>query len=151
MSQIAVLSAVSTVAATTTVPSGAAPAARATRAQWTGRILSGLVVVFLAFDLALKLLQLPQAVEATAKMGFPDGTLPALGVVQLICLIAYLVPRTAILGAVLWTGYLGGAIATHLHTGGPLFNYVFPFLVAALLWGGLWLRDRRLRGVFAAR
>jgi hypothetical protein len=121
------------------------------RARLTGRILSGLVVAFLAFDLTIKLLQLPDAVKATAQFGFPDGTLLALGVIQLVCLILYLVPRTAILGAVLWTGYLGGAIATHLRMGGPAFSFVFPLLVAALLWGGLWLRDRRLRGVFAAR
>ncbi len=68
-----------------------------------------------------------------------------------MCLIAYLIPRTAILGAVLWTGYLGGAIATHLRTGGPAFSLVFPLLVAALLWGGLWLRDCRTRVVLAPR
>lgn len=119
------------------------------RALWIGRILSGLVVLFLAFDAAIKLLEVPAAVEATAKIGFPPGTLFTLGVIQLICLIVYLVPRTAVLGAVLWTGYLGGAVATHLRTGGPAFSLVFPFLVAALLWGGLWLRDRRTRAVLA--
>lgn len=121
------------------------------RAVWTGRILSGLVALFLAFDLAMKLLQLPDAVKATAQLGFPDGTLPALGVIQLVCLILYLVPRTAVLGAVLWTGYLGGAIATHVRAGGPPFNFVFPIAVAALLWGGLYLRDGRLHGVFSPR
>lgn len=115
------------------------------KAQWIGRILSGLVVVFLASDAAFKLVQTPDAVDATARLGFPPGTLVGLGIVQLVCLLAYLVPRTAVLGAVLWTGYVGGAIATHLRTGGPLFNLIFPVLVAALLWGGLWLRDRRAR------
>ena len=121
------------------------------RARWTGRILTGLVVAFLAFDLTIKLLQLPFAVKATAELGFPDGTLLALGLIQLACLILYLVPRTAVLGAVLWTGYLGGAIATHLRMHGPAFNFVFPVLVAAMLWGSLRLRDGRLRGVFTPR
>jgi len=121
------------------------------KALWTGRIATGLVVSFLAFDAAIKLLGVPAAAEATAKLGFPPGTVFALGVIQLACLIAYLIPRTAILGAVLWTGYLGGAIATHLRTGGPVFSLVFPVLVAALLWGGLWLRDRRTRAVLAPR
>ena len=135
--------AISTVASCTAEPSR--------RARWTGRILTGLVVAFLAFDLSIKLLQLPFAVQATAELGFPDGSLLALGLIQLACLILYLLPRTAILGAVLWTGYLGGALATHLRMRSPAFSFVFPFLVAALLWGGLWLRDRRLRGVFGPR
>jgi DoxX-like family len=121
------------------------------KALWTGRILSGLVVLFLAFDAAVKLLEVPAAVEATSKFGFPPGTLFTLGIIQLGCLIVYLIPRTAVLGAVLWTGYLGGAIATHLRTGGPAFSLVFPLIVAALLWGGLWLRDSRTRAVLAPR
>jgi hypothetical protein len=119
------------------------------KASWTGRILTALVVLFLTFDLVIKLLGAPEAVEATAKLGFPPGTLFALGMIQLVCLILYLIPRTASLGAVLWTGYLGGAIATHLRTGAPVFNLIFPILVAALLWGGLWLRDPRIRAVLA--
>lgn len=119
------------------------------KALWTGRIVTGLVVLFLAFDAAVKLLGAPEAVEATAKLGFPPGMLLTLGVIQLVCLTVYLIPRTAILGAVLWTGYLGGAIATHLRTGGPVFSLVFPVIVAALLWGGLWLRDHRTRAVLA--
>lgn len=119
------------------------------KALWTGRILTGLVVAFLAFDLLIKLLGLPEAEQATRQLGFPDGTLFGLGLVQLVCLIVYLVPRTAVIGAVLWTGYLGGAIATHLRTGGPAFSLVFPLLVAGLLWGGLYLRDRRARLVIA--
>lgn len=119
------------------------------KALWTGRILTGLVVAFLAFDLIVKLLGLPEAEQATKQFGFPDGTLLGLGILQLICLIVYLIPRTAVIGAVLWTGYLGGAIATHLRMGGPAFSFVFPLLVAALLWGGLYLRDRRARLVIA--
>lgn len=118
-------------------------------ALWTGRILTGLVVAFLAFDLTIKLLGLPAAEQATRQLGFPDGTLVGLGITQLICLIVYLIPRTAVIGAVLWTGYLGGAIATHLRMGGPAFSLVFPLIVAAMLWGGLYLRDRRARLVIA--
>jgi hypothetical protein len=78
------------------------------------------------------------------------SSLITIGLIQVVCLAVYLLPRTAILGAVLWTGYLGGAIATHVRVGNPLFSHIlFPIYVAALLWGGLWLRDRRLRGVFA--
>ena len=142
-----------------TVPSSSAPSivrtsasarASAGRRVWTGRILSGLVSLFLAFDLIVKLVQQSDAVKATAQLGFPDGTLVLLGVIQLICLIAYLVPRTAVIGAVLWTGYLGGALATHLRVGGPAFNFIFPLLVAAMLWGGLYLRDARVRSLVAA-
>ena len=116
-----------------------------------GRVLSGIAVAFLTLDAAMKLLQVPAAVEGTVQLGYPMSSLIAIGLIQVACLAVYLVPRTAILGAVLWTGYLGGAIATHLRVGYPLFSHIlFPIYVAALLWGGLWLRDRRLRGVFAA-
>jgi hypothetical protein len=116
---------------------------------WASRIISGLVSLFLAFDLIAKLIQQPDAVKATAELGFPDGTLVLLGAIQLVCLIAYLIPRTAVIGAVLWTGYLGGALATHLRTGGPAFSFVFPLLVAAMLWGGLYLRDARVAALLS--
>ena len=112
----------------------------------TGRVLSGVAVLFLAFDAAMKLLQVPMAVEGTIQLGYPASSLLVIGLIQVVCLAVYLVPRTAILGAVLWTGYLGGAIATHLRVGNPLFTHMlFPIYVAALLWGGLWLRERRVR------
>jgi hypothetical protein len=115
-------------------------------ALWTGRFLSGFAVLFLVFDATIKLLQLPVAQEGTAALGYRADTLLTIGLIQVACLIVYLIPRTSILGAILWTGYLGGAIATHLRVGNPLFSHVlFPTYVAALLWGGLWLRDRRLR------
>jgi hypothetical protein len=85
-----------------------------TRALWAGRILSGLAVVFLIFDVAMKLLMPPVAVEGTRQLGWPESAMSTLGVIQLICLVVYLIPRTAVIGAVLWTGYLGGAIATHV-------------------------------------
>jgi hypothetical protein len=117
-------------------------------ALWTGRVLSGLAILFLLFDAVGKLVQPVQVVEGTTQLGWPASVLTTLGVIQLVCLIAYIVPRTAFLGAILWTGYLGGAIATHLRIGNPLFSHVlFPVYVAALLWLGLWLRDRRLRAL----
>jgi DoxX-like family len=122
------------------------------KALWAGRILSGLAVLFLLFDATLKVLQLPVAVQGTRELGYPESVILGLGIVQLVCLVLYLVPRTSVLGAVLWTGYLGGAVATHVRIGHPLFSHVlFPVYVAALLWAGLWLRDERLRAVFPMR
>jgi hypothetical protein len=122
------------------------------KALWAGRILSGLAVLFLVFDATVKVLQLPMALQGTRQLGYPEGVVFGLGIVQLVCLIAYLVPRTSVLGAVLWTGYLGGAVATHVRVGDPLFTHaLFPVYVAAFLWAGLWLRDQRLRAVFPVR
>lgn len=119
---------------------------------WTGRILSGLAVLFLAFDATMKLLAPPAAIEGTVRLGYRASVLPGLGTLQVILLAAYLVPRTAVIGAVLWTGYLGGAVATHVRVGDPLFTHtLFPIYVAALLWGGLWLRDRRVDALYAPR
>ena len=117
-----------------------------TRARWAGRILSGIAVLFLIFDMTIKLVGAKAAVDGTTQLGWQPHHLPILGVIQLVCLVLYLVPRTAPLGAVLWTGYLGGAIATHLRIDNPLFTHIlFPIYVAALLWGGLYLRDSRVR------
>jgi hypothetical protein len=124
----------------------------ASKALWVGRILSGLAVLFLLFDAGMKLLQLPVAVEGTRQLGYPESVVFGLGIVQLVCLVAYLVPRTSVLGAILWTGYLGGAVATHVRLGNPLFSHIlFPLYVAAFLWAGLWLRDERLRAVLPVR
>lgn len=122
------------------------------KALWAGRILSGLAVLFLLFDATVKVLQLPVAIEGTRQLGYPEGVVFGLGIVQLACLIAYLVPRTSVLGAVLWTGYLGGAVATHVRLGNPLFSHTLsPLYVAGFLWVGLWLRDERLRAVLPIR
>jgi len=113
-----------------------------------GRTLSAIAVLFLAFDAALKLLRLAPAIEGTTQLGYQASVLVPLGMIQAICLVAYLVPRTSVLGAILWTGYLGGAVATHVRVSNPLFTHVlFPVYVAALLWGGLWLRDARVRAL----
>jgi DoxX-like family len=137
-------------AVSTPTLSGTRP--RASGAVWTGRVLSGIGVLFLIFDATLKLLQVPEAAEGSAALGWKPETVFWLGVVQVVCLAIYLLPRTAVLGAVLWTGYLGGAIATHVRIGNPLFSHVlFPTYVAAFLWLGLWLRDARLRAVLPFR
>ena len=116
------------------------------RGRLAGRLLSGIAVLFLTFDMSIKLLGVKDAVEGTTQLGWQPHHLPILGAIQLALLVLYLVPRTAPLGAVLWTGYLGGAIATHLRLDNPLFSHVlFPTYVAALLWGGLYLRDARVR------
>src|SRR5262245_46092540 len=124
----------------------ATPSIVSSRQLWAGRVLSGLGVLFLAFDASMKLLQLAPAVEGTVQLGYPASVILPLGVIQAICLIVYLVPRTSVLGAILWTGYLGGAVATHVRLLNPLFTHVlFPLYIAALLWGGLWFRNPRLR------
>ena len=122
------------------------------KALWAGRMLSALAVLFLAVDATMKLLQLPVAMQGTRQLGYPESAVFALGIVQAVCLVVYLVPRTAVLGAILWTGYLGGAVATHVRVGDPLFSHVlFPVYVAAFLWLGIWIRDRRLRALLPVR
>jgi len=115
---------------------------------WAGRIMSGLVALFLLFDSVIKLVKLPIAVEGTMQLGYPEHTVVGIGVVLLVCLIVYLIPRTAIFGAILLTGYLGGAIATQVRVDSPLFSHVlFPIYVALLVWGGVFLRCPRLRAL----
>ncbi|HEY3592954.1 MAG TPA: DoxX family protein [Polyangiaceae bacterium] len=138
-------------------PTSSAPVVRATgspsrSARYTGRALTGLATAFLLFDIVVKLIEHPMAVAANAELGYRQSSIFAIGVVELACLIAYLVPRSAVLGAVLWTGYLGGAIATHVRVGNPLFSHVlFPVYIAALIWGGLYLREPRLRALLPFR
>jgi len=118
------------------------------KAMWTGRVLSGLAVLFLIFDASIKVLRSPFAVEATTQLGYPESVVVTLGLIQIACLIVYLIPNTSVLGAILWTGYLGGAVATHMRAQSPLFTHTLvPIYVAALLWLGLWLRDNRVRAV----
>lgn len=121
-------------------------------AVWTGRVLSGLMVAFLLFDAAAKLARVEAVVKGTAELGYPIATIVPIGIVLLACVALYLIPRTAILGAVLLTGYLGGAIATHVRVSNPLLSHtLFPIYVAALIWGGLYLRDLRTRALLARR
>jgi DoxX-like protein len=118
--------------------------------RWTGRVVSGLVVLFLLFDGVMKLARPAFVVAATIELGYPERTIVPIGVLLLVGVALYVVPRTAVLGAIWLTGYLGGAIATHVRVGSPLLGYtLFPVYVGALLWGGLALRDARVRALVA--
>lgn len=119
---------------------------RVTRSVIAGRVITGLALAFMAFDVTMKLAQVPQAVEGTAQLGFSPSVMLPLGLIQLACLLLYVIPRTAPLGATLLTAYLGGAVAIHVQQGNPLFSHMlFPVYVAIFLWGGLYLRDARVR------
>ena len=124
-----------------------APSASKARRR-AGIALSALPATFLVFDSLIKLALIPAVVEGTERLGFPVATARPLGLILLTCVLCYLWPRTAVLGAVLLTGYLGGAIAAHVRVGDPLFSHtLFPIYVALLLWGGLYLRDARVRAL----
>ena len=122
------------------------------RQRSIGLVFSLLAVLFLLLDSAGKLLQVQPVIDGTLQLGYPRDSVFRLGVVLVSCVVAYVVPRTAVLGAMLLTGYLGGAVATHVRVSNPLFSHVlFPTYVAALLWGGLILRDPRLRVLLPIR
>lgn len=115
---------------------------------WAGRALSTLAALFLAFDSVGKLLQVEPVVTGTRSLGYPETAVFGLGVTLALCVVAYVIPGTSALGAVLLTGYLGGAVATHVRVGSPILSHVlFPAYIAALVWGGLLLRDPRLRAL----
>ena len=114
---------------------------------WAGRILSALPVLFLLLDGVMKVVKPAFVVDATVQLGYPESVIVGLGLVLVACTILYLIPRTAVLGAILLTGYLGGAVATHVRVGGPLFSILMPVILGAMLWGGLYLRDERVRSL----
>ena len=115
-------------------------------ALWTGRILSGLAVLALFADSFGKLVEAQPVIDATLALGYPRDSVFTLGVILLTCVLTYVIPRTSLLGAILLTAYLGGAVATHLRVESPLFTHVLvPTYVATFVWGGLLLRDERLR------
>ena len=119
-------------------------------ARWTGRVLSGFVIVFLLFDGAIKLVPWPIVTETMDKMGYgsSENFARVLGAITIACTVLYAVPPTSILGAILLTGYLGGAIASHVRIDSPLFSHtLFGFYLGLMLWSGLWLRDRGLRAL----
>src|SRR6187551_3377999 len=118
---------------------------------WGGRIASGIPALFLLVDGAMKLVKPTVVVETTMQLGYPEGVIVPLGLVLLASTILYLVPRTAVLGAILVTGYLGGAVATHVRAAEGAFPIVFPVVFGTLLWGGLWLRDARLQKLMPLR
>jgi hypothetical protein len=115
---------------------------------WAGRIISALPVLFLLFDSAIKLIKIAAVVEGTVQLGYPESVIRPLGILLLVCTVLYVIPRTSVLGAILLTGYLGGAVATHVRHGDPLFSHVlFPVYLGILLWLGLYLRDDRVRAL----
>ncbi len=118
---------------------------------WTGRIISAIAALFLLVDAVAKLFKPVPVVEGTVQLGYPESVIIGLGILLLICTVLYMIPRTSVLGAILLTGYLGGATATHVRVGGPLFAILFPGILGVLIWGGLFLRDERLRALIPLR
>ncbi|MBZ5537881.1 MAG: DoxX family protein [Acidobacteriia bacterium] len=119
------------------------------QALWAGRIITGLVAALLLFDAIVKVMKLAPAMEGTVKLGYPASVVLPLGIVLLACVVLYAIPRTSVLGAILLTGYLGGAVATQVRVEDPLF--LFPIGFGVLVWGGLYLRDRQLRALIPMR
>jgi hypothetical protein len=120
------------------------------KALWAGRIISALPALFLLMDVVMKLFKSAAVVEETARLGYPD-VMFGLGLVLLACTVFYVIPSTSVLGAILLTGYLGGAVASHVRVGEGLFPVFFPVMVGVLVWLGLYLRDVRLRSLIPLR
>ncbi len=119
---------------------------------WAGRIISALPVLLLLFSGVMKLMKPASVVQGFAHLGIPISLARGIGILELACLVVYVIPRISVLGAILLTGFLGGAVATHLRVGDPLFSHVFfPVYVGALIWGGLFLREERLRALVPLR
>lgn len=117
------------------------------RMIWSGRILTILAALFMLLDGAMKIVKPPQVLEANARLAYPLSALSGIGIALIVCTLIYLIPRTSILGAVLLTGYLGGAVASNVRAGSGWFETIFPMLFAAMIWCGLCLRNRRLRSL----
>jgi sorbitol-specific phosphotransferase system component IIC len=118
---------------------------------WAGSIISALVVLFLLFDAVTKLIKESHVVQVSAQLGYPVSAIPETGLILLVCTVLYAIPRTSVLGAILLTGYLGGATATQLRVGNPVFETVFPVIFGVLVWAGLFLREERLRALIPLR
>jgi hypothetical protein len=119
--------------------------------RWAGRALSGLCVLFFLFDAVIHIAKPKPVLEASASLGFPSSLWVALGSIVLVCVVLYVVPRTAVLGAILLTGYLGGAVAANVRVLHPAGQIAFPVVFGILLWGGLYLRDGRVRALIPVR
>ena len=130
-------------------PTQAAPVS--TKALWAGRILSALAVLFLLFDGVTKIMKVAPVLQASAQLGYPVSLIVSIGGVLLICTGIYAIPRTSVLGAILLTGYLGGAVASQARIGNPLFETLFPIIFGALIWVGIFLREDRLRALIPLR
>lgn len=126
-----------------------APVSKA--ALWGGRVMSALPVLMLLFSVSGKFLKPPAVVEGFARLGYAESTALGLGILELGCTLVYLLPRTSILGAILLTGYLGGATATHVRVGDPFSMYIIPVILGVLVWGGLFLREPRVRALIPLR
>jgi hypothetical protein len=119
---------------------------------WAGRILSALAILFLLVDGIMKLVNPAPVVEGMIRLGYPLNLTTTIGIILLTCVVIHTIPQTSILEAILLTGYLGGAVASQLRVGEPLFsNVLFPIYMAAFIWGGLYLRDDRLRALVSFR
>ena len=118
---------------------------------WTGQIISGLVVLFLLFDSITKVMKVRAVIEASAQLGYPVNAIVTIGIILLVCTAFYIIPQTAVLGAILLTGYLGGAVAANLRIGSAMFNTFFPIVFAALAWTGIFLRESRLGALIPFR
>jgi hypothetical protein len=118
---------------------------------WIGRIVSGLPALFLLVDGAMKLVKPAVVVEATTKLGYSESLIIPIGIILIACTLLYLIPTTSVLGAILLTGYLGGAVATHVRAAEGVFPIIFPIIFGALLWLGLYLHDTRLRALIPLR
>jgi hypothetical protein len=114
---------------------------------WGGRVLSTLAVLFLILDGGLKLFKPPFVIQATSQLGYRESAIVGIGVTLLFCTALYVIPRTSVLGAILLTGYLGGAVASNVRASTPIFNAIFPLLVAAAIWTSLVLRNERVERV----
>jgi DoxX-like family len=129
--------------------SQAAPVAK--KRLWAGRVITALATLFLLMDSAIHLIKPAPVVEAFARLGFPLSLAVELAVIEFLCLVLYLIPRTSILGAILLTGYLGGAVAINTRAGNPLFETIFPVIFGLLVWAGIFLREDRLRALVPLR
>lgn len=117
-------------------------------ALWISYVMSAIPVLMMVMGAAMGIAQVPMALEGLVKMGFPPGVLVPICVVELLCVVLYVIPRTAVLGAILLTGYLGGAVATHVRVEE---SFLFPIFFGVLIWGGLFLRDGRIRALIPLR
>jgi hypothetical protein len=118
---------------------------------WAGRVLTVLTALFMLLDGVMKVVKPPQVLQANVRLAYPVPTLSGIGIVLIVCTLIYLIPHTSIPGAILLTGYLGGAVASNVRAGSGWFETIFPILFAALVWSGLVLRDRRLRALLLGR
>ena len=122
-----------------------------TKSLWAGRIISALPVLFLLMDGVMKLVKPTRVVETTVKLGYPESVILPIGIVLLVCTVLCVIPRTCVLGAILLTGYLGGAVATQVRVGAGPFPIVLPIILGVLIWLGLYLREDRLRALVPYR